>query len=114
MQPVAAVGYVGYAQVLARRKEVLDPHRDERPQGHLERPAADIHIVASSGARVQVDAVGTNADAVVEDLGTFEPSSGLDAHVLLYHGELGLDAATLPHIGVLGQTVLSCHDIFSE
>src|ERR671927_558674 len=98
MQPVAAVGYVGSPEVLAGRQQVPDAHRDQGTERNLERPATHIHVAASCGAGMQVYAVGADADAVVEVLGSLRPAARLDANVLLQHRELGPDAAALAHI----------------
>src|SRR5215210_1376584 len=105
MQPVATVGDVGSPQVLAGRQQVPDANRDQGAERDLEGPAADIHVVASCGAGMQVYAVGADAYAVVEVLCSPHPASRLDAHVLLQHRELSPDTVALAHVGMSGEPV---------
>src|SRR5215217_31288 len=111
MEPVATVGNVGGSEVLASRQQVPDTNRDQGAQGNLERPAAHIHVVASCGAGMQVYAVGADAHAVVEVLRSPRPASRLDAHVLLQHRELGLDATALAHVNAPGEAVRGTDDV---
>src|SRR4051794_25837123 len=55
VQPIAAVGDVGRAQVLAGRQQVLDPARDQGTEWDEERERADVDVVVAAGAGVQVD-----------------------------------------------------------
>ena len=68
MQPIAAVGDVGGADVLARRQQVLNPARKQRPERDLERQTGDVDVVVAARARVQIDAVVADPDGVLEGL----------------------------------------------
>ena len=68
VQPVAAVGDVRDAEVLARRQQVLDAPRDQGAERDLERQRADVDVVVAAAAGVQVDAVAADADRVGERL----------------------------------------------
>ena len=119
MQPVAAVGDVGRAQVLAGRQQVLDPARDQGAERDLKRQRADVDVIVAAGAGVQVDPIAADADAVGEWLGrNVLPSSGLaaglGADVLLEHGELGLDPPRFADVGGLGQAVLGADQVGPE
>ena len=116
MQPVAAVGDVGRAQVLAGRQQVFDPTRDQGAQRDLKRQRADVDVVVAAGAGVQVDPIAADADAVGERLGLNVLclqglTAGLGADVLLEHGELGLDPPRFADIGGLGQAVLGSDQV---
>src|SRR4029453_3830204 len=111
MQPVATVGDVGSPQVLAGRQQVPDADRDQGAERDLEGPAAHIHVASSCGAGMQVYAVGSDTNAVVEVLGSSPPVSRLDAHVLLQHHELGADAAALAHVNAFGEAVRGTDDV---
>ena len=73
VEPIAAVGDVGHAQVLAGGQQVLDPPRDQGAERDLERQRADVDVVVAAGAGVQVDPVAADADAVGERLGRRRP-----------------------------------------
>src|SRR5918997_4218864 len=111
MQPVATVGDVGSPQVLAGRQQVPDAQRDQGAERDLERPTAHIHVAASCDAGMQVYTVGADTHAVMEVLRSPRPASCLDAHVLLQHYELGLDAAALAHVNAPGEAVCGTDDI---
>ena len=64
MQPIAAIGDMGHAQILARRQQVLDPLGYQRSQRNLEGVAADIDIGAQACARMQIDPIAADADAI--------------------------------------------------
>ncbi len=69
MQAVAAVGDVGRAQVLACRQQVFDSPGDQGAERDLKRQRADVDVVVAAGARVQVDPIAADADAVGKRLG---------------------------------------------
>src|SRR5688572_26116434 len=60
---------------------------------------------------MQVYTVGADTHAVVEGLRSPHPASRLDTHMLLQHRELGLDAATLAHVDLLGEAVARTDDV---
>ena len=64
MQAVAAIGDVGCSQVLAGRQQVLHATRDQGSQRDLKRQRADVDVIVAAGARVQVDAIAADADAI--------------------------------------------------
>src|SRR5439155_5445487 len=64
VQPVAAVGDVRGADVLAGGQQVVHPLRDQRAQRDLERARAHVDVVVAAGRGVQVDAVHADADRV--------------------------------------------------
>src|SRR5215211_7576300 len=111
MQPVATVGNVGSPQVLAGRQQVPDANRDQGAERDLKGPAAHIHVVASCGAGMQIYAVGADAHAVVEVLGSPRPASRLDSHVLLQHRERGPDAAALANVDMPGEAIAGTDDV---
>ena len=63
---------------------------------------------AAGGARVEVDAVGADADAVGEALGALGARPGRDADVLLQKRGLGADAPPLAPVDRLGQSRRRC------
>ena len=110
MEAVAAVGDVRRAQVLAGRQQVFHPPRNQRAERDLERQRADVDVVDAAGGRMQVDPVRAHADAVRKRLGGHvvlaqRLAASVGAHVLLDHGELGLDPARLANVGRLGQAI---------
>src|SRR5919112_1613376 len=111
MHPVATVSDVGSPQVLAGRKQVPDANRDQGAERDLEGPAAHIHVVAIRGAGMQVYAVGADAHAVVEVLGSPRVAPYLNADVLLQHRELGIDASALAHVDALREAVPGPDDV---
>ena len=59
MKPVAAIGDVRGSEVLAGRQQVLDPAGNQGAQRDLERQRADVDVVDSAGAGMQVDPVAS-------------------------------------------------------
>src|SRR5215211_220315 len=86
-------------------------NRDQGAERNLEGPAAHIHVAASCGAGMQVNAVGADTNAVVEVLGSSRSVSRLDAHVLLQHRELGPDAAALANVDMPGEAIAGTDDV---
>src|SRR4051812_10516337 len=82
VQAVAAVRKVRDADVLGSWQQILDPHREQGAERYLKRITADVNVCSRGGAGVQVDAVGADADAVVELRGAVEAVSLFDADVL--------------------------------
>ncbi len=56
------------AQILARRQQVLDSARDQGTQRDLKRQRADVDVVVAARAGVQVDAITSNSNTIVERL----------------------------------------------
>ena len=118
VQAVAAVGQVRDAEILARGEEVLDALGDQGAQGDLEGERSDVDVVLSAGARVKVDAVVADADAVFElvgDLRVFARGlARVDADVVFRDGELRADAAGFADVRVVREAVRLADDVGAE
>src|SRR4051812_13287364 len=73
MNAEGSVGDVRDAQVFAARKQVLDANRDHGPERDLERPAPEIDVARSAGARMEIDSIAPDPDAVAEQLRAVRP-----------------------------------------
>ena len=121
MQPVAAVGHVRRADVLARGDQVLGAHRQQGAEGNLKRQRREVDVVVAGRRRVQVDAVAADADRIrilerrdARRGASRFSCSRLRAAMLLEHGRHGPDAPRLAHIGVLGDAIFGADDVAAE
>src|SRR5438128_1464069 len=63
---------------------------------------------------MQIDAVGTDADAVLEMLRSVDACARRDADMLLQYREFGADAVAFAEIGLLGEAVFGAEHVAAE
>ena len=104
MKTETAVRDVRGANVLCGGQHVFDPHRQQRAQRNLEWPDIQVDVGISPGARVQIDAIGTDTHAV----GILRRSPGparFQRNVLLPDHEFCSNAARLTTVRLLRQSI---------
>ena len=97
VQPEAAVGDVGGADVLARRQQVVDPDRQQRPERQLLRPVLAVQAQRVALPRrvrfVHVDTVAAHRYGVRKPLGLPVSARRVAMERALGHGVFGAYAA---------------------
>jgi hypothetical protein len=113
MQSVTSVGNVGDSQIFASWQQVVHSDRNQAAQWNLERQGRDIYIMTVTSTRMEVDAVTTDTNGIMELFG-FPVRTARCAHMLFQNGKLCLDPARLSYVRIHSQPVICTDDIWTQ